>query len=50
MLPLMQAEENSLSRMTEQERELLLRLAKKQMTYFEEEIRKITGGKSKKAL
>ena len=50
MLPLMQAEENSLSRMTEQERELLLRLAKKQMTYFEEEIRKITGGQSKKAL
>ena len=47
---LMQAEENSLSRMTEQERELLLRLAKKQMTYFEEEIQKITGGKSKKAL
>ena len=50
MLPLMQAEENSLSRMTEQERELLLRLAKKKMTYFEEEIQKITGGKSEKAL
>lgn len=50
MLPLMQAEENSLSRMTEQERELLLRLAKKQMTYFEEEIQKITGEKSEKTL
>ena len=50
MLPLMQAEENSLSRMTEEERELLLRLAQKQMTYFEEEIQKITGGKSEKAI
>ena len=50
ILPLMQAEENSLSRMTEEEREMLLCLAKKQMTYFEEEIQKITGGKSKKAL
>ena len=46
----MQAEEKSLSRMTEEEREMLLRLAKKHMTYFEEEIQKITGGKSKKAL
>lgn len=43
ILPLMQAEENSLSRMTEEERELLLHLTKKQFMYFEEEIRKITG-------
>lgn len=43
ILPLMQAEENSLSRMTEEERELLLRLTRKQFSYFEEEIKKITG-------
>lgn len=43
ILPLMQAEENSLSRMTEEERELLLRLNRKQFAYLEEEIKKITG-------
>lgn len=43
--PLMQAEENSLIRMTEQEREILLNLTKKHLTFFEEEIQKITGGK-----
>ena len=50
ILPLMQAEEKSLSRMTEEERELLLRLYKKQLSYFEEEIQKITGEKSEKSL
>lgn len=50
ILPLMQAEENSLARMTEEERRLLLALYRKQLTYFEEEIRKITGEKSDKAL
>lgn len=50
ILPLMQAEENSLARMTEKEREQLLYLAKKQMVYFEEEIQKITGEKKKKTL
>lgn len=43
--PLILAEENSLIRMTEQEREILLNLAKKHLTFFEEEIQKITGGK-----
>lgn len=43
--PLMQAEENSLIRMTEQEREILLKLTRKHLTFFEEEIQKITGGK-----
>lgn len=46
ILPLMQAEEHSLSRMTEEEQEQLLRLSKKQLAYFEEEIQKITGEKS----
>lgn len=46
ILPLMQAEECSLSRMTEEEQEQLLRLSKKQLAYFEEEIQKITGEKS----
>lgn len=46
ILPLMQAEESSLSRMTEEEREQLLRLSKKQLAYFEEEIQKITEEKS----
>lgn len=50
ILPLMQAEEKSLSRMTEEEQELLLRLTKKQFSFFEEEIQKITGEKSKKSL
>lgn len=48
ILPLMRAEENSLCRMTEDERALLLKLAKKQFSYFEEEIKKITGDNSKR--
>lgn len=47
ILPLMQAEEQSFSRMTEEEQILLFRLTKKRITYFEEEIQKITGEKSK---
>lgn len=43
ILPLMQAEENCLRRMTEEELELLLRLNKKRITYFAEEMKKITG-------
>lgn len=43
IVPLMRAEEKSISRMTEEERELLLQLTKKQLTYFEEEVGKITG-------
>lgn len=43
----MQAEEQSFSRMTEEEQILLFRLTKKRITYFEEEIQKITGEKSK---
>lgn len=50
ILPLMQAEEKSLSRMTEKEQELILRLYRKQLTYFEEEIQKITGETSEKSL
>lgn len=50
ILPLMQAEEKSLSRMTEDEQELLLHLCRKQLSYFEEEIQKITGETSKKSL
>lgn len=41
ILPLMQAEHTSLQRMTEEEREMLLRLTKKQHACFEEEINKI---------
>lgn len=47
ILPLMLAEEQSLNRMTEDEREMLLQLTQKQIDYFDEEIRKITGEKSK---
>lgn len=43
ILPLMQAETLSLRRLTEEERRLLLCLCKKQLTYFEEEIQKLTG-------
>lgn len=50
ILPLMLAEEKSLSRMTEEERALLLRLTEKQCTYFEEEIQKIMGEKSERSL
>lgn len=45
ILPLMQAENNSLLKMTEEERELLLRLVKKQHACFEEELNKIIGEK-----
>lgn len=44
ILPLMRAEELSISRMGAEECELLLTLMKKQLTYFEEEITKITEG------
>lgn len=43
ILPLMRAEENSLSRMTEEDRKLLFHLTKQHITYFEEEIKNITG-------
>lgn len=46
----MTAEKNSLKRMTKSEQELLLQLTKKQFTYFEEEIEKLTGEKSEKKL
>lgn len=46
ILPLMLAEENSLSRMTEEEQELLLKLNEKQFSYFQEEIMKITQSKN----
>lgn len=48
ILPLMKAEEGSLARMSEEERELLLRLTQKQFAYFEEEIFNITGEINKK--
>lgn len=48
ILPLMQAEENSLNCLTEEEQEILLLLTKKRITYFEEEIQKITGETNKK--
>ena len=43
ILPLMQAEEHSFSRMTEEEQELLLQLSRKKCAYLDEEIRQITG-------
>lgn len=46
ILPLMQAEENSLAHMSVEERETLLRLTKKHFTCFEEEIQKIIGEKN----
>lgn len=48
ILPLMLAEERSLSRMTEDEQELLLRLSRKQCDYFEEELAKIIGDQTEK--
>lgn len=45
ILPLMLAEERSISRLSENEQELLLTLVEKQFSYFKEEILKITGGK-----
>lgn len=47
LLPLMQAEEHSFSRMTEEEQELLLQLSRKKCAYLEEEIRQITGDTTK---
>lgn len=43
--PLMEAEVQSLSRMTDEERELLVKLTKMQIGYFEEELNKITEEK-----
>lgn len=48
ILPLMLAEERSLTRLTDDEQRTLLRLFEKQCTYFEEEIKKITGKKEGK--
>lgn len=42
ILPLVEAEERSLKRLSPEERELLVRLSEKQCAYFEEEIRNIT--------
>lgn len=50
ILPLMDAEERSLKRMTEEERTLLLELTQKQCMYFEEEVRKTMEEYSKKEL
>lgn len=46
ILPLMQAEEHSFSRMTEEEQALLLQLTRKKCAYLDEEIRHITGDTS----
>lgn len=46
IFPLLCAEESSFSRLTEQEKTLLLSLTEKQIGYFEEEINKITGEKN----
>lgn len=48
ILPLMRAEEGSLMRLTDEEREQLLRLKRKYIDYFEEEINKITEIKESK--
>lgn len=50
LLPLMRAEERSLQRMTEEERKQLLALTEKQITFFEEEINKLTGEKTSNLL
>lgn len=50
ILPLMLAEEHSLSHMTETEQDLLLELFEKQCHFFEEEIQILTGGSDKKDL
>lgn len=47
IVPLMEAEERSLRRMTEEERTLLLKLTEKQCNYFEEEVKKILLESSK---
>lgn len=46
ILPLMQAEERSLKRLSEEEQALLLHLTKKQFSYFEEEVHTILGENS----
>ena len=46
VLPLMLAEEQSLKRLTETERNMLLQLIQKQYACFEDEIKKIIGEKS----
>ncbi len=46
MLPLMRAEEQSLGRMSTEERTQLLNLMKKHISFFEEEIGKIMGEKN----
>lgn len=43
IIPLMDAEEVSIQKLTKNEQELLLHLMEKQCTYFEEEIKKIIG-------
>lgn len=43
--PLMLAEENTLCRMTQEEQAQFLRLSRKRLAIFEEEIQKITGEK-----
>lgn len=50
ILPLMLAEERSLKRLTETERNLLLQLIQKQYAYFDDEIKKLIGDKSEKTL
>lgn len=50
ILPLMRAEENSLLRMSEDEREQLLHLTRRQIAYFEEEIKSITGEKNEETI
>lgn len=49
ILPLMRAEEATLKRMTEDEREQLLALTRKKFGYFEQEIAKITGDTKKES-
>lgn len=50
ILPLLKAEERSISLMSDAERELLLRLNELQCSNFEKEIAKLIGDKSKKIL
>lgn len=50
ILPLMRAEERALTAMTEEEQELLLRLTKKKLTYFEEAIQTVLGENSENTL
>ena len=45
--PLMESEERSLLRMTEEERELMVKLEEKQCRYFEEEIREMIQKKGR---